>query len=346
MITIKDIAKKANVSAGTVDRVIHDRPGVSLKTKERIDKIIRESNFQVNKIASTLAFNKEYTIAVLIPESGSTTNFWSQPNNGILKAGDEIKTFRGELSFFYFDQFDVTSFIEAFHALLKSKPDAVLMAPVFYKETIDYIHFLDELSIPYLFININIKGLNNISFIGQHSFKSGYLAAKLMNLLLSGSGDILIPVIRENIDNHLAIDTRISGFKSYFKEKNKAVKLSEIILTNIFDQEDTHELITKHLVQNKNIQGVFVPSSYINYIAKYFKDYKLVELKLIGFDLNEENIRFLRDGTIDFLISQNAFVQGYDGIKTLFDFIANKIVPDKRYYSPIKLLTKENIDFD
>lgn len=346
MITIKDIAKKANVSAGTVDRVIHNRPGVSSKTKERIDKIIRESNFQVNKIASTLAFNKEYTIAVLIPESGSTANFWSQPNNGILKAGDEIKTFRGELSFFYFDQFDATSFIKAFHALLKSEPDAVLMAPVFYKETIDNIHFLDDLSIPYLFININIKGLNNISFIGQHSFKSGYLAAKLMNLLLAGSGGILIPVVRENIDNHLAIDTRISGFKSYFKEKNKDIKLCEITLTNILDREKTHELIAKQLAKNSNIKGLFVPSSYINFIAKYLKNYDLTELKLIGFDLSEENIRFLKDETIDFLISQNAFVQGYDGIKTLFDFIANNIVPDKRYYSPIKLLTKENIDFD
>ncbi len=345
MITIKDIANKAKVSTGTVDRVIHNRPGVSIKTKEKIDKIIRESNFQVNKIASTLAFNKKYTIAVLIPESRSDTNFWSQPNSGILKAGDEIKTFRGELSFFYYNQFDSSSFIEAFHALVKSEPDAVLMAPVFYKETIDLIHFLDDSSTPYLFININIKGLNNISFIGQHSINSGYLAAKLMNLLLSNSGDILIPVVLKNIDNHLTIDSRISGFKSYFKERNKAVKLYEIILTDINNQNNVHKTISKQLEQNKNIKGIFVPSSYVNYIAKYFKDYDLSRLKLIGFDISEENIHFLKDETIDFLISQNAFNQGYDGIKTLFDFIANKIVPDQRYYSPIKLLTKENIDY-
>jgi LacI family transcriptional regulator len=345
LITIKDIAKKANVSTGTVDRVIHNRPGVSLKTKERIDKIIKESNFEVNKIASTLAFNKNYTIAVLIPESKSTTNFWSQPNNGILKAGEEIKTFRGELSFFYYDQFDASSYIESFNALLKSEPDAALMAPVFYKETVDTIHLLDELSIPYLFININVEGLNNISFIGQHSFKSGYLAAKLMNMLQGGAGDILIPIVRENIDNHLAIDTRISGFKSYFKEKNQNIHLNEISISNILDQKIIHRSIGKQLEQNSNIRGVFVPSSYINYIAKYFKDRNLTNLKLIGFDLNEENIHYLKDETIDFLISQNAFVQGYDGIKTLFDFIANKITPEKRYYSPIKLLTKENIDY-
>ncbi|MGD1946810.1 MAG: LacI family DNA-binding transcriptional regulator [Croceivirga sp.] len=49
------MAKKAGVSAGTVDRVIHNRAGVSLKTKEKIQKIIKEYNFTINPVASSLA---------------------------------------------------------------------------------------------------------------------------------------------------------------------------------------------------------------------------------------------------------------------------------------------------
>ncbi|MDA0937087.1 MAG: LacI family DNA-binding transcriptional regulator, partial [Bacteroidetes bacterium] len=44
--TIKDIAKEANVSAGTVDRVLHDRGGVSPKTEAKIRKILTQKKFK------------------------------------------------------------------------------------------------------------------------------------------------------------------------------------------------------------------------------------------------------------------------------------------------------------
>ena len=46
MITIKDIAKKANVSEGTVDRVIHNRGGVSKKTESKIREILEFHNLE------------------------------------------------------------------------------------------------------------------------------------------------------------------------------------------------------------------------------------------------------------------------------------------------------------
>jgi hypothetical protein len=52
---VKEIARRANVSIGTVDRVIHNRKGVSENTKQKINSIIEELNFQPNKMASLLA---------------------------------------------------------------------------------------------------------------------------------------------------------------------------------------------------------------------------------------------------------------------------------------------------
>ena len=58
--TISEIAKKANVSIGTVDRVIHNRGRVSKETEQLVKKIIAESNFEPNQYAKSLKLNKRF----------------------------------------------------------------------------------------------------------------------------------------------------------------------------------------------------------------------------------------------------------------------------------------------
>lgn len=57
-IRIKDIAKMADVSVGTVDRVIHGRSGVSEASRKRVEEILKQLDYQPNMYASALASNK------------------------------------------------------------------------------------------------------------------------------------------------------------------------------------------------------------------------------------------------------------------------------------------------
>jgi LacI family transcriptional regulator len=45
-IRIKDIAAKASVSAGTMDRVLHNREDVKVETKAKILELLQESGYQ------------------------------------------------------------------------------------------------------------------------------------------------------------------------------------------------------------------------------------------------------------------------------------------------------------
>ena len=65
-IRIKDIAERAGVSVGTVDRVIHKRPNVSVDALQKVEKALKEMNYQPNVYASALAYNKSYTFYILI----------------------------------------------------------------------------------------------------------------------------------------------------------------------------------------------------------------------------------------------------------------------------------------
>lgn len=67
-ITIKDIAKEANVSITTVSRVLNNKPDVGDDTRAKILKIIEEMNYNPNSVARGLVMQKTHTIGLIIPD--------------------------------------------------------------------------------------------------------------------------------------------------------------------------------------------------------------------------------------------------------------------------------------
>ena len=84
-IRIKDIARLADVSVGTVDRVIHGRSGVSEASKKRVEEILKQLDYQPNMYASALASNKKYTFICLLPEH-LEGEYWTAVEIGIHEA--------------------------------------------------------------------------------------------------------------------------------------------------------------------------------------------------------------------------------------------------------------------
>ena len=67
-ITIKDVAKQANVSVATVSRVMNGRDRVSDATRKKILKIIDELNFVPNTMAASMVNKKTNMLSVVVPE--------------------------------------------------------------------------------------------------------------------------------------------------------------------------------------------------------------------------------------------------------------------------------------
>ncbi len=55
VITLKQIAKLANVSLASASRVINEKPGVKPEVRERVWQVIRENGYQPNQNARSLA---------------------------------------------------------------------------------------------------------------------------------------------------------------------------------------------------------------------------------------------------------------------------------------------------
>ncbi|MGG3905234.1 LacI family DNA-binding transcriptional regulator [Geobacillus stearothermophilus] len=91
-VTIKDVAKRANVAPSTVSRVIADSPRISEKTKQRVREAMKELGYHPNFIARSLASQMTQVIGIVMPSSADQAlqnPFFPEVIRGISKAAHE-----------------------------------------------------------------------------------------------------------------------------------------------------------------------------------------------------------------------------------------------------------------
>ena len=331
---------------GTVDRVIHNRGEVSKNTRDLILRIIKELEYQPNILASTLASKKTFSFAIFIPKPISNESYWNKPMIGIRKAFEELHQYGINIDIHLFKQSDSHTFIDESELILQSNPDGVVLAPFFSREARHFISKLKKREIPYVFIDSNLNDSAKLSYIGQDSFQSGTLAAKLLDYCLPENASILILHFAKEMDNLNHLVQREKGFYEYFKT-NDPQGLRKLITFEISDPashsftEKMEEAVDNHPA----VKGIFVTNSQVYHLAKFLVQTGRLGIRVIGHDLISENIDYLKKGTVDFLICQRPEEQGYNSVFTLFDHIVLKKFVKTDNYTSIDIITKENLEY-
>lgn len=334
-ITIKEIARQAGVSVGTVDRVLHDRGEVAEATKALVNRIAREGNYSTNVFARNLKLNKTYEISILLPNDNE---YWQTQQQGIRQACEEYESLGMHPSFHGFDRTDQDSFKNVAWKMIEKKPDGVVMAPLLKQETSEICLELDNHHIPFVFVDSYLESTNPLSFIGQHSVKSGLLAAKLMNL--GSDGGLEVNILRfTDFDNlNKTIDERIYGFKLFYQQAGWDLHLiNEFTSTRDFTSQEIKQL-------NPETNRWFVPNSRVHRVASALSDQGQHRC-ILGYDLIRENRDALQNGSLDFLIYQNPRLQGFRSIQALYRHLILKSDVESMQFMPLDILTKENLEF-
>jgi LacI family transcriptional regulator len=325
----------ANISAGTVDRILHNRGQVSKKNIEIVNTIVEQYDYKRNIYASNLAFNKKYKIAVFIPKHEGV-EYWEGPMLGIKKAAKEFEQFGVILEYINY-KYNSAAFKKVSKKVLKEEYDGLIFAPIFYDESLIFLKEFKKKNIPIVMIDSNISEIEGLDYIGQDAYQSGYLAGKLISFGVKSENNILIMKITREIESTSVYLQRIKGFQSYFKE-NKV--LSNYKFSEISIKDSEYNKLTKDMF--KGINSVFVPNSRVYIIAKFIKENNLKDIRVVGYDLLKNNLDFLNDGTIDFLINQNPEDQGYLGVNHLYKKLVLKEEIEITNYIPLEIIVKEN----
>jgi LacI family transcriptional regulator len=340
-ITIKDIARLAGVSAGTVDRVLHSRGRVSTEALGRVNKILEEIDYKPNVIARTLGSNKTYRIAALMPNPEQDP-YWAQSRAGIRQAEAEWTHYNVHVEPFLFDLYNKESLKVVAEAVHEAKPDGILIAPIFYHEALPFFELYKLSNIPFVLFNTNISEVGPLSFIGQNLYQSGRVGAELINLGQHNSGRLAVLHINEDIQNSVHLLEKERGFREYFEEKKSDFKIDTL---NLGSQEGaSFETQMNGLLNDPDLKGLFVSTSKGSFIAASFlKKYNKNEVTLVGYDMLEENLQHLREGTINFLINQNPKRQAFLGINYMADHLVFKKQTPLQDLLPLEVITRENL---
>ncbi|UXX78259.1 substrate-binding domain-containing protein [Reichenbachiella carrageenanivorans] len=338
-ITIKEIAKKAGVSVGTVDRVLHNRGEVADKTKKLVKQIAKDGNYSTNVFARNLKLNKTYRFAIILPQDNE---YWKTQRLGIETAAMEYASLGVELDFYTFDRQNQDSFVAQSERAMESMPDAVVMAPLLEKEASQICGQLDLVGIPYVFVDSNLQSASPLAFIGQDSVQSGYLAAKLLNIGHPKGHQSLVIKFRDFDSLNKTIDERIAGFRKFYKEHHLNTDLIEEVEIGL-DEAALREWFKTRQVGDALI---FVPNSRSHQVATQAAAvFEPNKYRVIGYDLVQKNLEGLNEGRIEFIIHQNPKTQGTLSIQTLYRHLILNSEINASQYMPLDILTKENVAF-
>lgn len=341
-VRLKDIAKLANVSVGTVDRVIHKRGEVAEDSYKRVMAIVEKTGYTPNLIARTLGSNKSFKIVAVTPDP-TQDEYWKFAQDGIAKAQEDWAQYSLQVRASKFDLYDKHSFAKAIKAAIRLKPNGLLVAPIFHHEALKAFELCRKNGIPFVLFNNNIPEAHPLSFVGQNLYQSGQLGAELLQISQHAPGTYAILHIYDDISNSTHLSEKEKGFKDYFRNmeggKNKAVS---------FDLNFTHrktlEKQINDLLSVKDLRGLLVTTSKgASIVSHMLEKHGKNGIRLVAYDLLKENVIQLNKGIIDFLINQNSKQQAYVGLSHLSNFLLFNKAPSG-FLFPLEIITRQNLD--
>lgn len=335
--TITEIAKKANVSPATVDRVLHNRGRVSAATVALVRDIIRESGFEPNQYARNLRLSKQYRFGILIREfENGGDGYWEILHDGCVAASKDMKSLSAQLVWEYFGDSPENGLYAAGMRLLEQNIDGLVVAPNSPEEV---GRLLAEMNgIPYAFVNTGYPDASPVIDTSQDCFMAGGTVAKIMMMLKPGGRRFAV-IRRESASNTAA--QRAASFSGHFSGRED---VSVRTCTINHAGGDIQRQLRRFLSEHGELDGIFITNTctylYADEIGRMFPGDRPA---IVGYDAVPRNIALLESDRIDCLISQQPFSQGYNAVQQLCFHQILGIRECVEKHAPVTILFKENL---
>ncbi|MGM9785332.1 MAG: substrate-binding domain-containing protein [Candidatus Cryptobacteroides sp.] len=344
-IKIKDIARMAGVSAGTVDRVLHNRGNVSQESREAVEKILAEVEYKYNIHTSAISLRKEFKIVITTP-TAEPGEYWGTVQKGFEHALEEYSDIKIDCTFSYYNQFDVYSCRSTFAAIPAEKPDAVIIGPTFIDETRQLCRALEVEGIPFVFVDSVIEGTNPVATYTTDQFACGKLLGRILRSMIPDEGTIAIFGARR-IGNRQANNSleRKKGLMEYLTAPETGCRV-KVASYSVLNPDENECDVLDFLKDNPDVKGIAVMNSRGYIIADLLKSKGMDDIRVASFDLTGNNRRCLEDGSIAALLCQRPELQGFHAVKSVIGQLLYKQNEQQVHHlMPIDIVLKENLPY-
>ncbi len=345
-ITIKDIARMAGVSVGTIDRVIHNRGRVSEASRAAIEQILAKIDYRPDVHTSAKPHRKRYKILVTMP-TAVTGEYWGAIQTGITRCIREYADLQIDCEYSYYNQFDIYSCRSAFENIVNQGPDAVVIGPTFASETRKLCESLGKEQIPYVFVDSTIEGTSPVASFTSDQYACGYLLGEMTDMITPGDGEIALfrPERAGNEASSNSIEKR-KGFFDYFRLNGKEGRHVSEHLFSVPNPDETERRLTEFIHSNPGVRGLAITNSRGYIMADILRKSGISHVKIVTFDLTTNNIRCIREGSISAILCQRPEQQGYKAVKSAIKWLLYRQEDENIVHlMPLDIVVKTNLPF-
>ena len=310
-VTIKDIARKYNVSTTTVSNALNGKPGIGEAARQEIIKLAKKMGYQPNYFARGLVSKQSFAIGLTI--SNISDPFSSELARGAFDKANEL----GYTLMLFNTNYDLTHETKSIEMLNAKGVDGIILCTVLQDDP--NIDLLDKMKMPYVLANrmiLNPKKANRIDSVTVDNYGGFYEAAK--HLCCMGHTNIVM--MTGDLQASTAI-TLTNGAMDAFNEYGVNMPMERIIECG-FVREKAYEAAKAVLSSKKRPTAILVQGDNMALgvrEAAYEYGLKIPEdLALVGCDdISVASLAGIELTTV----RQNTYKIGATGVQLLIDKI-------------------------
>ncbi|ALJ04508.1 transcriptional regulator [Pseudalgibacter alginicilyticus] len=311
-ITIKDVAKRLNLSVSTISRAFNDKYDIKKETKDVILETAKEMGYRPNPMAKKLIQRRSFNIGIVVPE------FINGYFPEVIIGAQEILFEKGY-------QVLITQSNECFETELKNVQtlennmvDGLLLSISCETSNTEYYQKLVKNGLPIVLFNRVNKDLNT-SKVLFNDYKWAFFATE--HLITQGYKKI---VCLKGADNLSLSHERVRGFTDAFKKHKTIITKDKIIPTGFYAEDGMR--VAEAMIKNNDIPDAIFACNDPTAIGamKVFKKngYRIPDdIAFVGF--TESKMADLIDPPLT-SVSQPTLDIGREAAKLLIEQIENR----------------------
>jgi LacI family transcriptional regulator len=335
---VLQIAKLAGVSIGTVDRALHNRPGVSSETRKKILRIAKELSYTPNPAARILGLGRvNVRIGVCIPTQ--IRAFYDQMRAGIF---DEARRTTGLAVDIVYD--GVNQLGDGEHErvarFLDEQVEAIIVTPGNPKIVGPLIDKAEKHSVRVICITTDAAETRRSSVVCVDPELNGRLASELMAKFVPPGAKVAAMTGMLTAEEHRL---KMKGFHEGFLRDCENGEFVEVV--------EDHDLVTESyakacelLDRCPDLRGIYISTANCLSVCRAIREKGLSDqVHLITTDLFPEMVPYFDSGTIQASIYQNPYLQGQTAVRLLVDHLLHGTKIVRTHYLNPGVILRANL---
>jgi len=300
-VTIEDVALAAGLSVATVDRVLNGRAAVRPQTAQKVEKAIRQLNYQPDRLAARLAKGQEYRFCFVLPEGN---------NDFMIGLGEEVRAMashlvseRVQIDLRLTDVFDAATLAATMDSI-GDIYDGVAVVALDHPRVREAINGLVERGVSVVTLVSDVPSSKRVHYAGIDNSSAGRTAATLMGRFLGGkTGKVGLIAGSLSLRDHIE---RRFGFEQVLAQEFPQLAILPV-LESRDDWQRVEKVTAEMLSAHTDLIGIYnVGAGARGIVAALENTGRQKQVTYIAHELTDHTRRALVDGTIDAIINQNA----------------------------------------